>query len=254
METVSAEQQTIEEPQPEPGREAKQTELQTIEEHPPEPEHEDTQAEEAGKPLAVICPRAVHHPDAMREVRAMIVAALPLPPLPIMVSRELAGEEGAFAASCCSSHDLLAHLMNIACTCATEKQNSERAALQIRLQADLFDAVDSWREAEPDPLLVLPPIGWTYKTLCDFTRKYVQSYLPDPARDQDLRFLPLHEVDREHPVHARAIEFHKAQDLLYGKCRLLTVARRGERYARSYDTLSYAELVQMSVARILDSK
>jgi hypothetical protein len=191
--------------------------------------------------------------DAMREVRSMIVAALPVPPMPIMVSRELADENFA-ASSTCSSHDLIAHMMNIACTCATEKQNADRALLQTQLQADLFEAVDSWRASEPDPLLVLPPIAWTYRVLGEFTRRYVQSYLPDPAKDQDVRFVPVHEVDRTHAVHRRAVEFQKAQDLLYGKCRMLTVDKKGERYARSYDHMSYAELVQMSVARILDSK
>ena len=207
--------------------------------------------------MSVVCPRAVHnqgsHPDAMREVRAMIVAALPVPPMPVMASREVDGDLFS-GSSCCSSHDLLAHLMNIACTCATAQQNAARAELQIKLQADLFEAVDDWHRDEKDDTLVLPPINWTYKALGDFTRKYVQSYMPDPTRDQDVRFLPVHDIDRTHPVHARAIEFQKAQDLLYGKCRLLTVARRGERYARSYESMSYAELVQMSIARILDSK
>ena len=200
-------------------------------------------------------PKASHQRsggDAMREVRSMIVAALPLPPMPVMVSREVAGDNFVSSA-CCSSHDLLAHLMNIACTCATDKQNAERALVQTQLQAELFDAVDSWRRSEPDMLLVLPPIAWTYRIMGEFTRRYVQSYMPDPGRDQDVRFVPVHEIDRTHPVHIRAMEFQKAQDLLYGKCKMLTVGKKGERYARTYETMSYAELVQMSVARILDS-
>ena len=32
------------------------------------------------------------HRDGMREIRAMVIAALPCPPMPIMVCRELAGE------------------------------------------------------------------------------------------------------------------------------------------------------------------
>jgi hypothetical protein len=32
------------------------------------------------------------HADGLREIRAMIIAALPCPPMPIMVCRELAGE------------------------------------------------------------------------------------------------------------------------------------------------------------------
>ena len=197
-------------------------------------------------------PKKQTHPDAMREVRAMIVAALPAPPMPIMVSREIM-DEAFVTTSTCSSHDLIAHLMNIACTCATDKQNEDRALLQARLQMELFEAVDAWRSGEPDLALVLPPVAWSYRVLSDFTRKYVQSYLPGSG-GEDVRFVQPHEVDRTHLVHRRAVDFHKAQDLLYGKCRMLTVGKKGERYARNYDHVSYPELVQMSVARILDAK
>ena len=42
---------------------------------------------------------------------------------------------------CCNSHDLIAHLMNIACTVATERQNKTRAELQAQCQASLFAGV-----------------------------------------------------------------------------------------------------------------
>ena len=76
-----------------------------------------------------------------------------------------------------------------------------------------------------------------------FTRRYIQSYLPDPSREQDLRFIPFHEIDRTHPVHRKALEFQKGQDVVYGKCRAVS---------RNYEIMSYAELVQMSVLRILE--
>lgn len=187
------------------------------------------------------------HRDGMREIRAMVVAALPCPPMPVMASRELEGESSFTdsAGACCSSHDLIAHLMNIACTCATERQNKVRAELQIKLHAELFDEVDEWRRSEPDPKIVLPPVDWSYRVLGNFTRRYIQSYMPDPSREQDVRFIPLHEIDRTHFVHARALEYQKAQDTMYGKCRAV--------WLRGYDVMSYAELVQMSILRIIES-
>lgn len=200
---------------------------------------------------------ATSHSDSMREIRAMVVAALPFPPLPVMASRELEGEASCTEQACCSSHDLIAHLMNIACTVATEEQNRRRAEVQAKIHADLFSAIDAWQsqpqDKEGDPLF-LPPAEWSYRLMCDFSRRYIQSYMPDPEKTQDVRFLPLRDIDRAHMVHRKALEFQKAQDVLYGKCKMLTVGRRGKQYVRSYENVSYAELVQMSVARVLDSE
>lgn len=76
---------------------------------------------------------------------------------------------------------------------------------QVKLQCDLFDEIDEWRRSEPDARIVLPPIDWTYSVLGKFTRLYIQSYMPDPSKVQDVRFLPLHDIDRTHSVHARFV-------------------------------------------------
>ena len=146
---------------------------------------------------------------------------------------------------CCSSHDLLAHLMNIACTVATEGQNRSRAAIQTEIQASLFSSIDAWHEGNAGTAAVLPPVEWSYQLMADFTRKYIRSYMPDPSKEQDIRFVPFMDVDRGHVVHASAIDFQKAQDTLYGRCKMDCI--------RGYDSMSYAELVQLSVARILES-
>ena len=80
--------------------------------------------------------------------------------------------------------------------------------------------------------------------MCEFTRDYIRSYMPDPSKEQDVRFLPFLDVDRTHTIHVKALEFQKAQDVIYGKC-------PGK--VRDYSVMSYAELVQLSVMRILDS-
>ena len=155
---------------------------------------------------------------------------------------------------CCSSHDLIAHLMNIACTVGTDHQNRARAVRQTNLQAEMFSAIDAWHEenngkvgdAHDTTMMKLPPVEWTYEVMGRFSRLYIQSYMPDPSKEQDVRFVPFLEIDRTHAVHTKALEFQKAQDTLYGKCRL-------ECIRRNYDTMSYAELVQLSVARIIES-
>jgi hypothetical protein len=75
------------------------------------------------------------------------------------------------------------------------------------------------------------------------------SYMPDQTKDYDILFVPCYDIDKAHPVHSRALDFQKGQDTLYGKCRMFM---RGEKYMRSFDKMEYWELVQMSVARILD--
>ncbi len=201
-----------------------------------------------------------YHPDGMREIRAMAMAALPVPPMPIMVCREMEDESSFIEAdmACCSSHDLIAHLMNIACTVATEAQNARREGLQWQAQTELFEQIDAYAAADKErkvsALLAaagvsLPPVQWTYGLFADFTRKYVRSFMPDPTKAQDIRFLTMHDIDRTHRVHTKALQFQKAQDILYAGDSFK------ERFGitRSYDVMSYAELIQVSMARIMDA-
>ena len=188
------------------------------------------------------------HPDAMREIRCMSLAALPCPPMLVMVCRELAGECGFVEqeTQCCSSHDLIAHLMSLACALGTEKQSSCSAMLQKELHASLFRQVDEWQE-QHDPHCLkckLPPMDWTYQVLGEFTRNYIRSYMPDPSKQQDVWFLPYEDIDLTHFVHAKALEFQKARSILYGACRMPH---------RDLDRMSYAELLQLSVQRIMES-
>lgn len=184
----------------------------------------------------------------------MILAALPVPPMPIMASRELADERSFVdeEIKAISSHDLLAHLMNLCCTVVSSSRNDQRKELQERLQQeDLFSKLDEWQE-QNDPggkKQLLPPVDVSYRMLGDFTRKYVQSYMPDPSRTQDVRFIPWQDVDRTHTVYRKALEFQRAQDVLYGPCYFAG----GGAMADTGPLYNYADLVQHSVRRILAS-
>lgn len=73
--------------------------------------------------------------------------------------------------------------------------------------------------------------------------------MPDPTKEQDIRFLPASEVDRNHVVWRRTLEFQKAQDVLYGPCSFGSTL--GSRKALA--SMEYGELVQHSVRRMLAS-
>ena len=91
---------------------------------------------------------------------------------------------------------------------------------------------------------LVPPLDLTYAIMCEFTRMYIQSYMPNPAKEQDIRFIPLHEVDRDHVVHRKALEFQRAQDVLYGPCSFGNPPL-------PLDSMGYSDLLQHSVRRIL---
>ncbi len=89
--------------------------------------------------------------------------------MPIMVCRELDGECSCVEQDLqsCSSHDLLAHVMNLASTTATKKRNAQCSALQTEVQAAMFEAVDAWQKLN-DPHCLhrrLHPVDWTYEAM-----------------------------------------------------------------------------------------
>lgn len=196
-------------------------------------------------------PEPTFHPDGNREIRSMILAALPMPPMPILACKELQGEQSFVDSDlkAISSHDLIAHLMNISCTVVCREKNEERKQLQWKIQEDLFRQLDEW-QAKHDPKgeeQLLPPPEFGYGLLGEITRLYIQSYMPDPTNVQDVRFLPAEDIDKSHVVWKRTLEFQKAQDVLYGPCTY------GKSSARNLKDMEYRELVQHSVRRMLAS-
>ena len=195
-------------------------------------------------------PEASFHPDGNREIRSMILAALPMPPMPVLACKELPGEQSFVDTElkAISSHDLIAHMMNVSCTVVSESKNEERKKLQWALQDQLFKQLDEW-QASNDPggeKQLLPPPEFGYMLLGEYTRMYIQSYMPDPTKAQDIRFLPASEVDRGHIVWKKALEFQKAQDVLYGPCTF-------GGGTRTLQNLEYGDLVQHSIRRMMAS-
>lgn len=84
-----------------------------------------------------------------------------------------------------------------------------------------------------------PSVDYCYAAFAEFTRKYIQSYLPD-AKDVDVRFLPPQQVCRGSTLHAACVDYVQGQDVLYG-------------YKSSFpaSSFTYAELVQVVATRIM---
>lgn len=201
------------------------------------------------KPWSDSSAAANKHPDGNREIRSMAITSLPLPPLPLMVCKELDDEHSYVEAEhkLASSHDLIAHLMNVACAVASSSVNNKRMEKQAAVVQSLFARVDSWQD-EHDSESV-PDEDWCYELVAEFTRQYVGSYLfqsdSNAQRGLDLRFAPADQISKEHVVYRKALEFQKAQDILYGAAS-----------TQSLDLcdMSFAQLVQHSIRRMLDAR
>lgn len=74
------------------------------------------------------------HPDGAREIRAICMAALPCPPLPIMATLE-DGDGGESNTTCGdavgNSHDFISHLMNVRAAAEQQDVNEARRRVQV---------------------------------------------------------------------------------------------------------------------------
>jgi hypothetical protein len=192
-----------------------------------------------------------YHPDGNREIRSMTIAAMPLPPLPVIVCKELEGESSFVAPdhSVASSHDLIAHFMNVTCAVASSCVNSKRMSVQSDIERQLFARVDEWQDVN-DPCrgdsFMVPCEEWCYELVAEFSRMYMSSYLVNRTGSlPDIRFSPASDIDRSHIVYRVALEFQRAQDVLYGKSRWPHAPLM---------EMSFSQLVQHSVRRMLESR
>lgn len=174
--------------------------------------------------------------DGNREIRSMVMVSFPIPPLPLIVCKEME-DELSFVHSdhtVASSHDLVAHLMNVTCVVASSSANAQRMKRQEEIMNCFFDNVDSHKEE------VNHSEEWCYKAAAEFTRLYAASYMQKLV-PVDMRFVAASDIDRNHKVFHRMIEFQKAQDILYGPI------DSGEKL----EEMTFGQLVQHSFRRIL---
>jgi hypothetical protein len=141
--------------------------------------------------------------DSTQEMRAMILAALPYPPLPIALSRL----EESHVDVLQTSHDLLSMLLRESCAKRTAAENKQRQRQQQAVLAEFMQAVTQERAAAPDAL---------YALYCAFTMRHVACYLPPGAPAPDIRFLPLAHPCKGDVVHAAMCDYMAAQARILG--------------------------------------
>jgi hypothetical protein len=182
--------------------------------------------------------------DHLAEMRSILLMSLPCPPLPMLVCREI--EESDFlypGDTYCNSHDLIGYLLNRA-TCAqtnTEELHRNRKRFQTGALRTLINRFDHWKtnNSECD----VPPLEISFTFFTEYTRAYIQSYMPYPDKLLDIRFVPPTSIERGELLHTKSVDFAKAQNILYGKI---------ER--RCASSMTYAEIIQISARRIADEQ
>ena len=165
--------------------------------------------------------------DSTREMRAMVLASLPYPPLPIEVERV---EEDSMMASGgvdTTSHTLISQCLNSAMLRNNQESNERRRIkTQQILHEFLFALASEGFEGDCDVL---------YRIYCDFTRRHISAYL---EKDADVRFKPLSSVCRGDPIHNKMCEYMAAQDILFESKNKLT--------RKELATHEYASLLLMA--------
>lgn len=181
--------------------------------------------------------------DSSREMRAMILLSLPCPPMPMLMSREVRDELSYVEVVNvgCNSHDLIAHLLNKAASASATATglHLRRRAFQHGVGEKLYERFDQWQIENPG--VAMPALDISYGFFAEFTRGYIQSYMGEPTKEVDIRFLPAHDVDSGSVLHLKCQDFARAQNILYGTAPL----------ERGVDAMAYGELVQVSAHRIL---
>lgn len=139
--------------------------------------------------------------DCTQELRAMILAALPYPPLPVILRRIEDGNRlGADVLQ--TSHDILSKLLSESCVRCTVSENADRREKQRGILREFL------AELVKDGLQAPPKL---YHTLCQFTMKHIESYFREGSPAPQIRFMPFDEVCKGDVVHKKMCDYIAAQ-------------------------------------------
>ena len=170
--------------------------------------------------------------DPNRELQAMILCALPLPPLPVEVRRledgNLLGDRTVI-----TSHDVLSQLLEAACVHRNSSADTVRQQRQVEvLRCLLMDLVK-------DGILAVDPL---YDVYCRHTLSHVATYYP-VATPPALPFMPLSYTCRGDAVHARMCDYMAGQSTVLGHTSGTT--------ALEWQHMAYGDMLQECRNRIV---
>ena len=145
--------------------------------------------------------------DSVREIRAMILVALHLPPLPLVVSKVDPDSMQSSECVVTTSHSIIAECLNAA---AMQNDKRANAVRQKRQQANfrrfLHALAERGFEFGAKDL---------YELYCTFTRDHVNTFFPENARTEGLRFMPYDYMTKGDGAHKRLCEWVEAQSILF---------------------------------------
>ena len=143
--------------------------------------------------------------DVNREIRGMILAALPYPPLPVML-KGMDEENRLTDERVVNSHDIIAQMINVAACRQDKKANGDRKMRQgLVLSGFIADLVK-------DGVVSVEKL---YEILCRRTQEHVSTYLPENCSSMSaICFLPSKSVCKGDSVHAKMCDYMAAQAVL----------------------------------------
>ena len=140
--------------------------------------------------------------DDNRELRAMLLSLLHLPPLPVIVNLVERDDSNAIINDqhTESSHAILCNLIEWMATMNVQALNNNRMRQQMTLQAQFHSELRDLDPNTTDDAL--------YAFFCHHTRQWLNSYA---SQGDTIRFKPLDSVSPGDKIHAALLDYAKAQ-------------------------------------------
>lgn len=170
--------------------------------------------------------------DSTQEIRAMILAALPLPPLPVIV-QQLDEDNRVVGEKIQTSHDVLSNLMLHACARNSPKENAERKRRQLDVLKSLLEQLCKL-EKNPKTL---------YDVYCHHTSLHMATYIPADGCMPPMTYAPLSSVCKGDYAHRKMCDYMAGQAILLQENRFLC--------ANDWLCREYADMLTINWGRLV---
>jgi len=172
------------------------------------------------------------HMIVMEQV-AMYMAALPCPPLPLVIQQQ-EGHEECYK----NSHDLIANLLLVVMMHQDAKLNEMRKAKQMDLTRQLLLNL---RKAGEN-------LDKAYTAFSEFTAGYICAFA---NIDVSVHFMPMDHVMKNDSVHKACCSWHKAQEMILHKAKGKEDEQQSLILKSDVSNFSYQELLMLHCKRFV---